>query len=234
MDLVERMQVRAILIVQAYIDQLMRALQPLLEQEFGRRQDAADRATLAEVFRRVREGRFTFAFLEQMFRMVDHQAADDLRRVVPVTTRDILPNARELEQKWIERNTDLIRLEARAQDEVAHIFENNGASTRVEVVREQIQERLGVVRSRAELIARDQTLKIYGEIQEERQRNAGITHYVWSTSEDERVRPDHEDLDGTTQAWDDPPVVDKRTGQRGHPGSGSINCRCAAVPVLDD
>jgi SPP1 gp7 family putative phage head morphogenesis protein len=108
---------------------------------------------------------------------------------------------------------------------------NEGRSVRD--ISKLLQEQAGYSKSRAELTARDQTLKLYGQIQEERQQKAGITKYVWTTSQDERVRPDHADLDGTVQAWDDPPVVDKRTGRRGHPGF-DYQCRCTAVPVLDD
>lgn len=171
-------------------------------------------------------------FLKAVFRMVDHQAAVDLNRVVGVPASAVLPNSRKLEREWLRNNTDLIDLTTRARREVERIITDPlRQGVRVEEVRKDIQDRLGVVHSRAELIARDQTLKLYGQIQEERQTAAGIEEYVWSTSEDERVRPDHQDLDGTTQRWDSPPVVDKRTGRREHPG-GDYQCRCAAIPVL--
>jgi len=44
---------------------------------------------------------------------------------------------------------------------------------------------------------------------------------------DNRVRETHEELDGTSQEWADPPEPD------GHPGNG-INCRCYADPDLTD
>mgnify|MGYP000210898992 CR=1 FL=1 len=73
-------------------------------------------------------------------------------------------------------------------------------------------------------------VQLNGQITEERQTQAGIEEYVWSTSNDEKVRETHEELDGTTQRWDDPPVSEKN-GDRNHPG-GSYQCRCVAVPVL--
>lgn len=236
LHLVERMQVAAIGMVNAYTDRLMRALGPLLEERFGQRQDAAsvrmDRVALGEVFDRVAEGQLTQPFLERMFHVVDRQAADDLQRVVPVKLSDVLPNAAELQDGWVARNTQLIRLEERAQQEVARILDGPlREGVRVEEIRQRIEERLGVVRSRAELIARDQTLKLYGQVQEERQAAAGIAEYTWSGSLDERERPDHLALEGTTQRWDAPPVVDKKTGRREHPG-GDFQCRCAAIPIL--
>lgn len=231
MQLVERMQVKAIGIVNAYIDRLMRALEPELRKRF--KADAEDPPIPKGVFE-TGEMAPSEIFLRHVFHAVDAQAAADLQRVVPVPLARVLPHARKLEQTWVRQNVDLIRLGERARREVEAIIEDPlRQGSRVEAIRKEIEERLGVVRSRAELIARDQTLKLYGQIQEERQQAAGVERYVWSTSDDERVRPDHEDLDGTTQSWDSPPIVDKRTGRRAHPG-GDFQCRCAAIPVLDD
>jgi len=82
---------------------------------------------------------------------------------------------------------------------------------------------------RAVLIARDQTLKLQGSIVEARSRELGSNSYTWDTSNDSRVRPDHRRLNGTHHTWDDPPVVDRKTGRRANPG-GDFNCRCIAVP----
>jgi SPP1 gp7 family putative phage head morphogenesis protein len=253
--LVERMVVAAVLLVTAYTDRLMRALRPLLEARYGKRHDslvhdaisippevfgaAVDPdhvPTLAEIFRLlddIAQAPMSRQFLERMFKLVDNQALDDLQRVVPITLAEVLPGANEMREAWIDRNTSLIRLEERAQQEVRAIIEAPIVEgVRVEEITALIQERMGVVRSRAELIARDQTLKVYGSIQEARQTEAGIVEYTWSTSLDERVRHRHSELEGTTQRWDSPPVVDPRTGRRGHPGSGDYNCRCCALPIL--
>lgn len=225
MHLVERMQVAVIGLVNAYIDRLMREIEPALRQRF----DAQSHFPVAEVGGQVALGE---KFLETTFHLVDRQAANDLARVIPVPTDAVLPNAGKLQRDWVHTNTELIRLEARAREEVRKVIEGPlREGIRVEEVRARIQERLGVVRSRAELIARDQTLKLYGQIQEARQTAAGIEEYTWSTSEDERVRPRHQELDGTTQRWDSPPVVDERSGRRASPG-GDFQCRCAAIPIL--
>jgi SPP1 gp7 family putative phage head morphogenesis protein len=88
---------------------------------------------------------------------------------------------------------------------------------RVEALAAEIQERLGVSESRAALIARDQTLKLFGDATRQQQTSVGITEYDWATSKDERVRPMHADLDGTRHSWDDPPVVSE-DGRTEHPG----------------
>jgi len=89
----------------------------------------------------------------------------------------------------------------------------------------KIQERGQVSESRAELIARDQTLKLNGQITEARQTSAGITSYVWSTSLDDRVRENHASKEGQTFQWSDPP------NDTGHPGA-DYQCRCIGIPVI--
>lgn len=88
-----------------------------------------------------------------------------------------------------------------------------------------------VTQSRAELIARDQVLKLNAEVTQKRHEAAGIVEFVWSTSRDERVRPDHKVLEGKRYRYDDPPVVDRRRGTRGLPGI-HFQCRCVAIPVI--
>lgn len=80
--------------------------------------------------------------------------------------------------------------------------------------------------ARARLIARDQMGKLNGRFNELRQQSLGITHYYWSTSNDERVRARHRRWDGDLIAWDNPPPD-------GHPGQ-AIQCRCTPIPALDD
>ena len=95
-----------------------------------------------------------------------------------------------------------------------------------------IAERTSVSKSRARLIARDQVGKFFGELQKARQTGLGISKFVWRTSEDERVRESHADLDGETFDWDDPPE-DEDTGETITPGS-AVNCRCSSDPVIPD
>lgn len=82
------------------------------------------------------------------------------------------------------------------------------------------------VETRARLIARDQVAKLNGNLMRLRQTNLGITHYIWRTSLDERVRPTHAALEGKRFAWDNPPDV-------GNPGE-DYQCRCTAEPDFTD
>ena len=75
-------------------------------------------------------------------------------------------------------------------------------------------------------LTRDQTGKAISELNEARQVQAGITHYKWQTSEDERVRPTHEANNGRVFAWNNPPAG------HGPPRAEAILCRCSAAPIL--
>ena len=72
-------------------------------------------------------------------------------------------------------------------------------------------------------IARDQTSKAVGALNQARQQQIGIVEYVWLTAEDERVRGTHAANNGLTFRWDQPPGT-------GNPGE-DIQCRCTAIAV---
>ena len=80
----------------------------------------------------------------------------------------------------------------------------------------------------AERIARDQVGKLNGQLEEQRQQALGVSQYIWRTSMDERVRPEHEILEDQTFDWDGPDE-----SPEGAP-STPIMCRCWAEPILDD
>lgn len=78
--------------------------------------------------------------------------------------------------------------------------------------------------NRAELIARDQTGKFYGNLNQLRQREVGIDGYTWRTALDERVRESHRSKEGEIFNWSEPPDI-------GHPGQ-DYQCRCIAEPIM--
>jgi SPP1 gp7 family putative phage head morphogenesis protein len=59
----------------------------------------------------------------------------------------------------------------------------------------------------------------------------GVKKYIWSTANDIRVRDRHRSLNNKVFSYDDPPVVDKKSGRRANPGE-DYNCRCVAIPYL--
>ncbi len=102
---------------------------------------------------------------------------------------------------------------------------------RVEDLQDVIEDRYKVPAARAELIARDQVGKFFGQLAQLRQEELGITTYVWRGVLDERERDSHRELEGTVQRWSDPPITNDR-GDQNHPG-GDYQCRCTAEPVIN-
>lgn len=135
-------------------------------------------------------------------------------------------------EKWISQNVDLIKtipedtLE-KMKDIVYDGFTNGKTTTRMV---KEIQRAYGISRKRAELIARDQTAKLNGQIQRAQQQDAGITEYIWCTTGDERVRRSHKELNGKKFSWDDPP--ENSDGRKCHPGE-DYQCRCIGRPVFN-
>jgi SPP1 gp7 family putative phage head morphogenesis protein len=118
--------------------------------------------------------------------------------------------------------------------EVQKIVEESVLSgERHEGLRDKLIAQFGVTKSRASLIARDQTLKLTSQLNQQRATSVGVQTYTWITSRDERVRPGHKALDGTIQRYDSPPVTNPRTGERNHAGE-DYQCRCVAAPNTDE
>lgn len=147
----------------------------------------------------------------------------------------------EYMQRWIADNVGKIKsIPSRTLDSMREIILDgyrNGRSIRN--MQKEIQDRYGKSKRDAQLLARDQVASLNSQITQAQQRDAGVTHYKWSTSRDARVRDCHADLEGQIFSWDDPPEMwyeTKKgrvyTGRRCHPGE-DICCRCVALPVFD-
>lgn len=80
--------------------------------------------------------------------------------------------------------------------------------------------------NRAALIARDQTLKLNGQLDRVKQQNAGLDRYIWRTSKDERVRAKHQAREGKSYTWKSGPPGGSHPGQE-------VQCRCTAEPDLE-
>lgn len=138
---------------------------------------------------------------------------------------DLVPQLRA----WREQQLGLITsLATDKVDKVREVLERHGVGARHELLAADIERETGTTPARAAVIARSQVLALNAQLTEARHRAAGITQFVWSTSHDARVRPEHRALDGRTFDYAAPPVID---GEPTLPGR-SPNCRCVAVPVI--
>ena len=137
-------------------------------------------------------------------------------------------------EAWTSDNVDLIKTIphntlSKMKEIVLEGYRNGRTTTKIV---KAIQKEYGSSRRQAQLIARDQMAKLNSEVTQKQQEDAGVQEYVWSTSGDSRVREGHKKLNGKRFRWDDPPVVDAKTGRRCHPGA-DYQCRCVALPVFD-
>lgn len=135
---------------------------------------------------------------------------------------------------WIQTNVGLITSVADQHlGDVRSLVTSTIQSGRtVQDVTREIRERYasglaGKPRNRAELIARDQVGKFYGNANQLRQRELGVERYVWRGVLDQRERDSHREKEGEIYRWDQPPA------DTGHPGQ-DYQCRCTAEPYLAD
>jgi len=140
----------------------------------------------------------------------------------------------ELMSGFVRENAKFIRTLGRKQirDVMSLVRTDIPRGVRIEALAEDMIERFGVARRRAVLIARTETAKLKSQVDEERQRKVGVTHYYWRAvgghSGDGRTREMHMELHGQRFAYDEPPVAEE-TGEEHHPGRFP-NCRCYAEP----
>lgn len=106
-----------------------------------------------------------------------------------------------------------------------HLTRGIADGLRWEELASTIEERFKVSTARAELIARDQVGKFFGDLNRVRQTDLGVTRFVWRTSNDDRVREEHQEREGESYQWANAP--------EGGPGE-PVLCRCYAEPDLKD
>lgn len=136
---------------------------------------------------------------------------------------------------WAAENVRLIKsIDSRYFDEVRDaVIATVGEGKSTRALAKLLNERFGVAKSRARLIAEDQIGKLNAQITQRRQLSLGIEEYEWSNVADQRVRKLHmnrsgrnpDGLGGTIRRWDQPHPTE------GHPGE-PVRCRCGALPVL--
>lgn len=133
---------------------------------------------------------------------------------------------------------DLITSLPRKAAETVHEWTRDGLDKgmRYADIAKRIQTELGqTVKYRAVCVARTETARARSNFTQARAQAIGSTHYRWHTCGDGAVREMHAKLDGTIQAWADPPICETGRGGepvRAHPGC-VWNCRCFAIPLFD-
>lgn len=122
------------------------------------------------------------------------------------------------------------------------VFSNVKDGGRHENLIDLIRERGNVTKSRARLIARDQTSKLNADLTEARSTAMGLDIYEWSGTGDERERDSHSVLNGKLCKYSDPTVYSDDGGKTwkkrasigafiGKPGE-DYQCRCLSLPYV--
>jgi SPP1 gp7 family putative phage head morphogenesis protein len=91
----------------------------------------------------------------------------------------------------------------------------------------------GISYRKARFIALDQTRKTYNNINANRMQKVGVQKFEWVHSGGgDKPREDHIAMSGNIYSFDDPPVIDEKTGERGLPGQAP-GCKCIMQPVYE-
>lgn len=180
---------------------------------------------------------------------VDRSNAAEFQRVIGVDVASLGSSVGHKLDAFRTENVDLISsIPEQMLGEVSDAVEAAWSTgTRVEDLADLIQKRFDVTESRADLIARDQTLKLNSQLASTRAQASGITRARWCISNDERVRgnpaglypnpsktgkarPDHFHLDGQEYEVGVGLVVSP-DGRVCEPGE-DYQCRCTAEFIL--
>ena len=112
---------------------------------------------------------------------------------------------------------------------------NNGKG--LNWLKEELLKYKEMTKKRSKLIASDQTHKVYSNIQIKNMSSNGIKYFKWVHSGGgKNPREFHKadfpkGLNGGIFSIENPPVIDKNTGEKGYPGTLPF-CRCSMIPII--
>lgn len=173
---------------------------------------------------------------------IEERTTSNLQRILDeggfTVNFKMTPNTRTIMQASIAENVGLIKsIAAEHLTDIEGIVLRSVTTGRdLKQLSDDLQERYGVVKDRAALIAHDQNNKATAVITRARQAEADITHAVWvHSSAGKHPRPEHVAFSKGTHYTGGPTyVVAKGAYLEGvwtWPGH-EINCRCFSRPVL--
>lgn len=144
-----------------------------------------------------------------------------LQERITAATAENVGLIKSIQQQYHERISQLVLRSASTG--------GNGAQE----IFERIRHYDNLTEKRAKLIAVDQTRKITTAMNVERARSVGMKRWEWVHSGGGHdPRKLHLRYDGQIFDYDNPPIIDERSGERGFPGQ-LINCKCVMAPVLE-
>lgn len=221
-----------------YVRRIKAALEPLLKQLAARQDADVTQSSIWEstIQRLRRQFKANTAPAKQAVNATGEANTEAMNRMIAPVTGNIpiwkgtTAKDRQILSRAVTENVQLIEsIPGRLLNDVEQVLRDSlEKGSRVETIRDRLQDRYDISENQADLIARDQVLKLNAQLVEQRSSEQGITEYTWRTSMDERVRPMHQALEGTRQSFDDPPESEE-DGSHFNPGEG-YRCRCTAEP----
>lgn len=223
-----------------WLDRLVAALQSLSAQWVGQRFERQVRRLAASTVS-MAEAESTAAFLQSVNRAVGVDLSNVISRegladYLDMAVEDNVSLIKSISSRYFERVESIV---------LSGVRDGDAPTT----IAKRLSEQTGATYKRARLIARDQVAKLNSDITAKRQTEAGITHFRWITSNDERVtgRPGGKYSSAKIKCWEiakkdigfGPGVYRWKEGasyggESGlKPGKAHINCRCTASPVFE-
>lgn len=208
----------------------------------------------AKVLMNALKKRFIALFAKQadplargMLEAVNRESAANIKRTLPEAVKGLTLNSTKAIEPVknvmiasVAENVDLIKsipqqfLSGVQQAVMRSITTGNG----IQDLKPYLEKQAPITERRARLIANDQTRKAYNNLNAARMKASGVRKFEWIHSAGGRdprelhITPYPAGLNGGIFSFDDLPVIDDRTGERGLPGQ-AVNCRCRMRPILD-
>ena len=124
-----------------------------------------------------------------------------------------------------------------AMREVVGKMAEDGKS--LKTIGEYLHKEFGVDERHAKFLARNESAIATTSYLAAKYEEEGIEYFRWIVNLDNRERPWHRTLGtvgpdgkGNIYRFDDPPIINEKTGQKGLPGY-DYNCRCTLAPIID-
>lgn len=182
--------------------------------------------------------------IKRVMKGVDNTAKDNLRRSfrnclqVDVFINDTVLLESVTSEWYSQQSQHVNSIVSTYTDKLATIVSNAvQRGSLYKDVQKEVKDLYNITDNRAKFIARNEIGNLNAVTTKRRQEEAGIYCYEWRTSEDERVRASHAELNGDLFFWNDSKIgeINGRKiypAPKLHPGM-DYRCRCIAIPIID-
>ena len=182
--------------------------------------------------------------IKRVMKGVDNTAKDNLRRSfrnclqVDVFINDTVLLESVTSEWYSQQSQHVNSIVSTYTDKLATIVSNAvQRGSLYKDVQKEVKDLYNITDNRAKFIARNEIGNLNAVTTKRRQEEAGIYCYECRTSEDERVRASHAELNGDLFFWNDSKIgeINGRKiypAPKLHPGM-DYRCRCIAIPIID-